>query len=73
MSPMNKAAKILLFCILTIVLGFFAGSAVWFVLCLIRLSTDGLWTYLPQAPGIGHSPVYFLAVCLSGGRRIGLW
>ena len=70
---MNKTASIFLFCILTTILGFIAGSAVWFVLHLINLGTDALWTYLPQAMGIGHSLPYFLAVCLLGGLLIGLW
>lgn len=70
---MKKFEKILLFGILALILGAFAGAIVWLVLKVMSLGIDLLWTVLPRALCFGNSLIYSLSVCLIGGLIIGLW
>ncbi|MCF0141602.1 MAG: chloride channel protein [Mogibacterium sp.] len=75
-QTVNKTEKISIFCIITLVLGFVAGSVVWTILQVMQIGIDLLWTSLPGvlglSGGITDTLVYSLIVCLIGGLFIGL-
>ena len=50
-----------------------AATAIWFLLQLIDLGIDFIWTVLPSMFGLRDSIIYNFAVCLIGGLLIGLW
>lgn len=70
---MNKLVKILLFGLLSFLLGAFAGAVVWLVLTIMSAGIDLLWDFIPQKLGLENTLLYNVAVCLAGGLLIGLW
>ena len=70
---MKKFVDILMFCILTTVMGFVAATLIWLILQVIDLGIDFLWQELPWMLGMSDSLIYYLIVCIAGGVLIGLW
>ena len=73
MEKSDKIVKYILFCVLALLLGFFAGAAVWALLRVMDFGIDLVWDTLPDVLECGHSILYYLAVCVTGGVLIGLW
>ncbi len=78
----RRICKYGLFCLLSLMLGFVSGAAVWFVLQIINLATKLVWSVIPDQLGIMTSSVfgakhpsflYCLCVCVTGSLLIGLW
>lgn len=70
---MNKFGKILLFGLLSFLLGAFAGAVVWLVLTIMSAGIDLLWEFIPKKLALENMLFYNVAVCLAGGLLIGLW
>lgn len=79
----NRKAKIILFGILSFIMGATAGTTIWAVLQIMNGGTTLLWKIIPNAIGIadrtaicdgGYAAlVYDIAVCTTGGILIGSW
>ena len=59
--------------LLALVLGVYAGAAVWVILKVMQVAIDLLWETIPQALGMENSLIYNLAICSAGGLAIGLY
>ena len=80
---LKKAEKIVLFGILSFIMGAAAGSVVWMLLRIMDKGIELLWERIPEMLGIlGQTAVggdacgslaYDIGVCLAGGLLIGLW
>ena len=70
---MSKTLKVTLFGFLSLILGAFAGAAVWLVLRIMSVGIDLVWHYIPEITGMQDNVIYNLCVCLAGGLLIGLW
>lgn len=70
---MEKKIKIILFGILSFVLGAASGTFVWCILKVMDLGIDLLWEYLPACLPFQYSLIYPVIVCTLGGILIGLW
>lgn len=70
---MNRKVDIMLFGVLTFVMGGLSGAAVWAVLKIMHLGMVLLWETIPQALGLSDALGYTMAVCIVGGLIIGLW
>ena len=68
---MKKPSAFILFSLLSLVLGFVAGAAVWLILKAIGLGTELLWTIIPGFLG-GNQLAYNIVVCIIGAVLIGL-
>lgn len=72
-GAVNKAGKIIVFAVLSFVLGCCAGAVVWAILRIMHLMTGLLWDVIPEALGTGDRLAYYLFVCIAGGIIIGMW
>jgi hypothetical protein len=80
---MNRKTGILLFGILSFVMGAAAGAIVWAALKIMDLGIVFLWSILPKAVGVADnamvgtdacgSLIYDVLLCAAGGLLIGLW
>lgn len=73
MKENNNLTKYLSACLLSLILGFAAGTIVWGILRIMDLGIDFLWTDLPEKIGMKDSIWYSICVCLTGGLIIGLF
>lgn len=69
----GKYGRYISFCLLALILGLGAGSAVWGILRVMDLGIDFVWESLPGILGCGRHPAYYLAAGVAGGVLIGLW
>lgn len=63
--------NLVLYVLLSAVLGALAGGLVWILLKIMNLGIDLVWHTIPEQ--IGNTAVYTICVCLLGGLLIGLW
>lgn len=72
----GKITKQISFCLLTLLLGFAAGGIVWFLLQVMQIGIELIWTALPNAlhltGGTSATLVYNLVVCFIGAILIAL-
>ena len=72
----GKITKQISFCLLTLLLGFAAGGIVWFLLQVMQIGIELIWTALPAAlhlaGGTAATLIYNLIVCFIGAILIAL-
>lgn len=70
---MKVAIKIMIFGVLSFVLGAFSGAVIWMILKIMDVGTEVVWSDIPDALGLDGNIIYNIIVCLVGGMLIGIW